>query len=72
VAARGFRDTTRIAASSPSVWREIFQDNRAALGEAVAAFRKSLDHLEDVLASPDPPSVERELDRIRRARERLG
>ena len=32
VAARGFRDTTRIAASSPEIWREIFQDNRAALG----------------------------------------
>ncbi len=72
VAARGFRDTTRIAASSPTVWREIFQDNRAALAEAVAVFRKSLDHLEDLVASGDAPSVERELDRIRRARERLS
>ena len=26
--AGGFRDTTRIAASDPVVWREIFQDNR--------------------------------------------
>ena len=39
VAARGFRDTTRIAASIHRMWREIFQDNRAALAEAVAAFR---------------------------------
>jgi prephenate dehydrogenase len=72
VAARGFRDTTRIAASSPEIWREIFQDNRAALAEAVAAFRKSLDHLEGVLASGDDAAVEAELERIKQAREALG
>lgn len=72
VAARGFRDTTRIAASSPPVWREIFQDNRAALAEAVAAFRKSLDHLEGVLAAGDAAAVEAELERIKQHRERLG
>ena len=72
IAARGFRDTTRIAASSPPIWREIFQDNRAALGEALAAFRKSLDHLEDVLATGDAAAVEAELERIKQQRERLG
>jgi prephenate dehydrogenase len=72
VAARGFRDTTRIAASSPPIWREIFLDNRVALAEAVAAFRKSLDHLEDVLATGDAAAVETELDRIKQQRERLG
>ena len=72
VAARGFRDTTRIAASSPPVWREIFQDNRAALAEAVAAFRKSLDHLEGVIAAGDAAAVEAELERIKQHRERLG
>lgn len=72
VAARGFRDTTRIAASSPPIWREIFQDNRAALGEALAAFRKSLDHLENVLAVGDAAAVEAELERIKQQRERLG
>jgi prephenate dehydrogenase len=72
VAARGFRDTTRIAAASPPVWREIFQDNRAALAEAVAAFRKSLDHLEDVIAGGDAAAVEAELERIKQHRERLG
>ena len=72
VAARGFRDTTRIAASSPSIWREIFLDNRVALAEAVAAFRKSLDHLEDVLATGDAAAVDAELERIKQQRERLG
>src|SRR5207244_2996061 len=31
LAARGFKDTTRIAASDPDVWAEIFLANRAAL-----------------------------------------
>ena len=72
VAARGFRDTTRIAAASPEIWREIFLDNRAALAEAVAAFRKSLDHLEGMLAAGDAAAVEAELERIKQARESLG
>ncbi|HET7876259.1 MAG TPA: prephenate dehydrogenase/arogenate dehydrogenase family protein [Methylomirabilota bacterium] len=72
VAARGFKDTTRIAASDPQVWREIFQENREALGEALRAYRESLDHLERLIAVGDAQAIERELDRIRRTREQLG
>ena len=72
VAAAGFRDTTRIAASNARVWREIFQDNRAALGEALGAFRQALDHLERLIETGDAAAVEHELDRIRAARARLG
>jgi prephenate dehydrogenase len=72
VAARGFKDTTRIAASLPTVWTEIFQDNRVALGETLAAFRKSLDHLEALIGAGDSAALERELARIRDAREMLG
>jgi prephenate dehydrogenase len=72
LASAGFKDTTRIAASNPEVWREIFQDNRAALGEAVHAFRAALDDLERLIGAADPAAVQRELDRIKRARERLS
>ena len=72
VAGRGFKDTTRIAAGSPPVWREIFHDNRQALGEALAAFRKSLDHLEALVAAGDGDALERELDRLKQVRERLA
>jgi prephenate dehydrogenase len=71
-AAAGFRDTTRIAASSPQVWREIFEVNRPALGEALAAFRRALDELERVIDTGDAAAVERELERIKRAREQLS
>jgi prephenate dehydrogenase len=69
VAGAGFRDTTRIAASSPRVWREIFQENRAALGEALGAFRSALDELERLIDGGDPIVIERELERIKGARE---
>jgi prephenate dehydrogenase len=72
VAGRGFKDTTRIAASDPRVWREIFQENRAGLTEALGAFRAALDHLEGLLAAGDVPAIEGALDRIRRVREEVA
>jgi prephenate dehydrogenase len=69
LAARGYKDTTRIAAADPRVWREIFQENRVALGEALGAFRQALDHLDGLVASGDAPAIEAELDRIRRVRD---
>jgi len=71
VAAAGFKDTTRIAASNPQVWREIFQENRQALSLALGVFRNALDDLERLIAAGDAAAVERELDRIKRAREQL-
>lgn len=70
-AARGFKDTTRIAASDARVWREIFRANREALSEALRAFRAALDELERLLLSEGGDSLEAELDRIRQVRERL-
>jgi len=72
VAGRGFKDTTRIAASDARVWREIFQENRVGLTEALGAFRAALDHLEGLLAAGDVPAIEGALDRIRRVREEVA
>lgn len=72
VAGRGFKDTTRIAASDARIWREIFQENRVGLTEALGAFRAALDHLEGLLAAGDVPAIEGALDRIRRVREEVA
>ena len=72
VAARGFKDTTRIAASDPTVWREIFQQNREALAEAIAAFRGALGRLEGILATGDDAAIESALEAIRQTRAELG
>jgi prephenate dehydrogenase len=51
--ATGFRDTTRLAAGSPDLWRAIFLCNQTALLAAIDQFRSHLDHFRDVLAQGD-------------------
>ena len=71
VAARGFRDTTRIAASDPVVWEEIFLANREALGRSLVAFREALAELERLIAAGDGAGVRAALARIKVRRETL-
>ncbi|MBI3636158.1 MAG: prephenate dehydrogenase/arogenate dehydrogenase family protein [Candidatus Rokubacteria bacterium] len=70
-AARGFRDATRIAASDPDVWREIFLANRGALRAGLAEFRRALDELEALVASGDEAALTAALARIRGVRRGL-
>jgi prephenate dehydrogenase len=72
VAARGFKDTTRIAASDPDVWREILLGNRDAVVASVAAFRQALDDLERLVAQGDGATLTALLARVKAMRERLS
>ncbi len=72
LAARGFRDTTRIAASDPDVWREIFLANRDALRAGTRAFRQALDDLEALVAAGDEAGLTAALARIRDRRQGLA
>ena len=69
VAGAGFRDTTRIAASDPRVWRDILLANADALGPALAAFRTALAELESLVATGDGAALEAALARIKAFRE---
>jgi len=40
--AGGFRDATRLAASDPTMWRDVFLNNRTAVLEMVARFQEDL------------------------------
>jgi len=71
IAARGFRDTTRIAASDPIVWEEIFVANRDALGRSLVAFREALAELERLIAAGDAAAVRAAIARIKARREAL-
>lgn len=71
VAGRGFRDTTRIAASDPVIWREILIANRDAVTASLAAFRAALDDLEHAIQTGDGETLERRLAAIKAWRERL-
>lgn len=52
-AAGGFRDFTRIASSSPEMWRDIAIANRDALLAELRVYRKQLERMEAMLAASD-------------------
>ena len=56
-AGTGFRDFTRIAASSPEMWRDVTLANREALIDEVAAFRGALDVIVSALEQDDGESL---------------
>ena len=55
----GLRDTTRIAASSPEMWRDIFLWNRDNLLQLIETYERHLAELKRLIAAGDanPPSV---------------
>lgn len=69
-AASGFRDFTRIAGSSPEMWRDIALANRAALAEALADYRSMLDRMAEAIAAGDGEALERLFARASDARRR--
>ncbi len=72
LAARGFKDTTRIAASDPRVWSEIFLANHAALADTLAAFRAALGEMERLIAGGARDALEQKLTHVKSVRERLS
>lgn len=71
VAARGFRDTTRIAAADPTMWEEIFLANRQALAAGLEVFRQALDDLARLIAAGDGDALRASIARIKARREAL-
>ncbi len=57
-AGSGLRDVTRIAASSPPMWRDIALANRVALGGELAALGAALERVAAALAAGDGAALE--------------
>jgi prephenate dehydrogenase len=53
LAGSGFRDFTRIAGSSPEMWRDIALANKVALAAELDAYVSRLSHLRDALVTGD-------------------
>ncbi|MBL8564373.1 MAG: prephenate/arogenate dehydrogenase family protein [Hyphomicrobiaceae bacterium] len=51
--AGGFRDFTRIAASDPTMWRDVFLNNKAAVLEMLGRFTEDLFHLQRAIRYDD-------------------
>ena len=71
LAGNGLRDTTRLAASDPRLWRDIILDNRAALCVALDRFSVTLASFRAALESNDPAALERLLGDARDRRTSL-
>ncbi|MBF0328098.1 MAG: prephenate dehydrogenase/arogenate dehydrogenase family protein [Nitrospirae bacterium] len=70
-AGQGFKDTTRIAMSSPEMWRDISLLNRENLLKLSKLFRERLDLFDKLLKSGDAVGLEKEFRSARESRTRL-
>ncbi len=70
-AAAGFRDFTRIAASDPVMWRDVFLNNREALLEMLARFTEDAQAMARAVRWGDASYIEHKIDRGRAVRRSL-
>jgi prephenate dehydrogenase len=68
----GLRDTTRIAASSPEMWRDIFLWNRDNIVAFIEAYERRLGELKRLIHAGDGAGIEKELEQAKREREQLN
>ena len=66
--ASGFRDFTRIAASDPVMWRDVFLTNRDAVLEMLGRFTEDLSVLQRAVRTGDGPALEAMFTRTRAIR----
>jgi len=69
-AASGFRDFTRIAGSSPEMWRDIALANRQALLNEIEQYQASLEQMRIALTAEDAAALEATFKRAQTARVR--
>jgi len=70
VCANGFRDTTRIASSSPEMWRDIALANRTNLSRALETFAAGLQEFSRALRNSDAQAISEFFEQARERRDR--
>lgn len=71
LAAGGFRDMTRVAAGSPTIWPDVCAENRDAICEVIDGLIDSLAGLRDTVATSDRAALLDALGDAQRARRNL-
>lgn len=69
---QGFKDMTRIAASSPDIWTDIAIMNRENLISMLSGFRANIDRIELSLRNSDAEALKQQLIKASRTREEIG
>ncbi|WP_090897068.1 prephenate dehydrogenase [Candidatus Nitrospira nitrificans] len=67
----GLRDTTRIAASSPEMWRDIFLWNRDNVVSYIDRYARALEELKQLIKAEDAAGIEKLLERAKGERDKL-
>ena len=69
---QGFKDTTRIALSSPELWKDICFLNRENILESIEVLKRNLDRASRYLRAPDSEALEEDFRKARTLRESIG
>ena len=69
--ASGFRDFTRIAASDPVMWRDVFLNNGDAVLEMLGRFNEDLSYLQRAIRWSEGEKLEEAFNRTRTIRNRI-
>ncbi len=69
--AGGFRDFTRIAASNPTMWRDVFLNNKEAVLEMLSRFSEDLTALQRSIRYDEGDKLFELFDRTRRIRQQI-
>ena len=72
LAARGWYDTTRIAAADPALWEQIFASNDQALLNALDNFEAMVSSLKRAILDNDKVTLVNLLQEAKRIRDALG
>ena len=67
--ATGFRDTSRITSSSPSMWREIIENNQVAVLEVLKEFGKRYTNLSEIIENKNYDKLESEFAKGKKLRD---
>ncbi len=63
LAGGGFKDMSRIAKSSPNMWRDIFQQNKEHLLDGIDSFAQELEQCKSLIEKEDWEALHRWMSR---------
>ena len=68
----GFRDTSRLAAGDPALWKQVFALNRDNVVQALEQFGRHLEALTTAIREDDRTALEEILNQAKKTRDALG
>jgi len=71
-ASTGFKDTTRIAASDPDIWRDICVTNRKEIIKALEKYERNITRLKKFVKNGSAAQLRKEFERSKARREKLS